>query len=143
MRSAGLQDVNPSHPKLLALLTAGITQDELVSAAADAVGKGKSNGFAYALATAEGRRRDAATTPLPARATGRSAPKSADRLPAWRVDEIRRQFEATPTLVPAELLPHIGVDPATRRPFARPAHGLTIIDTTAKEIGYEPASRMG
>lgn len=89
----------------------------------------------------QGRRARAASQPVASQPrTGRA---SSDRLPAWRVDEIRRQFEATPTLVPAELLPHIGVDPATRRPFARPAHGLTIIDTTAKEIGHEPASRMG
>ena len=83
-----------------------------------------------------------------ASAKGRGAQKPADRLPAWRVEEIRRQFEATPTLVPAELLPHIGVDPATRRPFARPAQGVTVIDTnvidtTAREIGHEPASRLG
>lgn len=63
MKAAGLQAVNPSHPKLVALLQAGITLDELADAAADAVAKGKP--FAYALATAEGRRRDAATTPLP------------------------------------------------------------------------------
>ena len=55
--------VNPSNPKLTALLEAGITVDELVAAAADAVAKGKP--FAYALASAEGRRRDAATAPLP------------------------------------------------------------------------------
>lgn len=63
MKAAGLQGVNPSHPKLLALLQAGITPDELAEAAADAAGKGKP--FAYALATAEGRRRDAAVQPLP------------------------------------------------------------------------------
>lgn len=67
MKAAGLQAVNPSHPKLVALLQAGITPDELADAAADAVAKGKP--FAYALATAEGRRRDAATTPLPAKAS--------------------------------------------------------------------------
>lgn len=72
--------------------------------------------------------------------TGRA---SSDRLPAWRVDEIRRQFEATPDLVPAELLPQIGVDPLTRQPFARPLQGATIIDMTAKELSHEPARRMG
>lgn len=66
-----------------------------------------------------------------------------DTLPAWRRDEIRRQFEATPNLVPAELLPQIGIDPATRRPFAKPASGITVIDTTAKEIGHEPARNVG
>ena len=63
MKSVGMAGVNPSNPKLTALLEAGITVDELVAAAADAVAKGKP--FAYALASAEGRRRDAATAPLP------------------------------------------------------------------------------
>lgn len=63
MKAAGMAGVNPSHPKLTALLEAGITVPELVAAAADAVAKGKP--FAYALASAEGRRRDAATAPLP------------------------------------------------------------------------------
>ena len=63
MKAAGMAVVNPSHPKLTALLEAGITVPELVAAAADAVDKGKP--FAYALASAEGRRRDAATAPLP------------------------------------------------------------------------------
>jgi uncharacterized protein YdaU (DUF1376 family) len=67
MKAAGLQAVNPSHPKLLALLDAGITVDELAQAAGEAVAKGKN--FAYALATAEGRRRDAAVEPLPDRAS--------------------------------------------------------------------------
>ncbi|WPB58616.1 hypothetical protein [Xylophilus sp. GOD-11R] len=64
MKQAGLQAVNPSHPQLAALLGAGITLDELTVAAAEAAEKGKP--FAYALATAEGRRRDAAVAPLPA-----------------------------------------------------------------------------
>jgi len=67
MKAAGLQGVNPSHPKLLALLDAGITVDELAHAAGEAAAKGKN--FAYALAAAEGRRRDAATPALPDRAS--------------------------------------------------------------------------
>lgn len=63
MKAAGMAGVNPSNPKLTALLEAGITVPELVAAAADAVAKGKP--FAYALASAEGRRRDSATAPLP------------------------------------------------------------------------------
>jgi len=66
MREAGMADVNPSNPRLRALLDAGITVPELVDAAKTSVDGGK--GFAYALATAEGRRRDAAVKPLPARA---------------------------------------------------------------------------
>jgi uncharacterized protein YdaU (DUF1376 family) len=68
MKSAGMADVSPSHPKLLALLEAGITLPELTEAARDAMAKSKP--FAYALATAEGRRRDSATTPLPAAGNG-------------------------------------------------------------------------
>ncbi|WP_225784686.1 hypothetical protein [Xenophilus sp. Marseille-Q4582] len=64
MKGAGMAVVSPSSPKLLALLEAGITLPELVDAARDAVAIGKP--FAYALATAEGRRRDAAVAPLPA-----------------------------------------------------------------------------
>ena len=78
MKAAGLQAVNPGHPKLLALLEAGITVDELANAAADAVAKGKN--FAYAMATAEGRRRDAATPPLPDRAAV-TVPSRSDRDP--------------------------------------------------------------
>jgi hypothetical protein len=78
MKRAGLSSVNPAHPKLVALLSAGITVDELVEAARDAVDREK--GFPYALATAEGRRRDAKTAPLPP-AKGTSAhrgPTAAD-----------------------------------------------------------------
>lgn len=64
MKSEGLQSVSPSHPKLLALIDAGMTLDEFTDAAKHAFKNGKP--FTYALATAEGRRRDAATAPLPA-----------------------------------------------------------------------------
>lgn len=66
MKSEGLQSVSPSHPKLLALIDAGITLPEFTDAAKHAVTNGKP--FAYALATAEGRRRDATTAPLPSAA---------------------------------------------------------------------------
>lgn len=58
MKAVGMANVSPSSPKLIALLNAGITQEELVQAAADAVSAQKP--FTYALATAEGRRNDAA-----------------------------------------------------------------------------------
>lgn len=53
---AKIADAVPHHPKLLALLDAGLTEDEIVAAGMGARGKG----FAWVLATAEGRRRDAA-----------------------------------------------------------------------------------
>lgn len=59
---ARIADAVPHHPKLLALLAAGLTADEIVAAGMDAKGKG----FAWTLAAAEGRRRDAAgVKPLP------------------------------------------------------------------------------
>lgn len=58
MRAAGLSDASPSHPRLIAALDAGVTVDELCDAARTAVAAGK--GFAYAIATAVGRRADAA-----------------------------------------------------------------------------------
>ena len=97
MRAAGIADANPSHPKLTALLKAGITVDELRSAAEHAVHGHK--GFAYALATAEGRRRDAAVAPLPsarsrpipqsfaAQSNTAFAPGIAARPPALTIDE--------------------------------------------------------
>lgn len=92
MRAAGLADANPSHPRLGALLKAGITFDELVSAAQSAVASGK--GFAYALATAEGRRRDAATAPLPP-----PAPRAAPAEPEWRREQRERMAQAAPYAV--------------------------------------------
>jgi len=58
MRQAGIQDGNPGHPDLLALIEAGATDAEFEQASASALGKGK--GFAYALGVLKGQRRDAA-----------------------------------------------------------------------------------
>ena len=64
LKAAGITGVNPSHPKLLALLDAGLTADEIAGIAREPAAAGK--GFAWILAAAEGRRRDAATVrPLP------------------------------------------------------------------------------
>lgn len=68
MRSAGLQDVSATNPKLRALLAAGLTPAELLDAAQVAVAKG--HGFAWAMSRAEGQRRDAAAlAALPAAPT--------------------------------------------------------------------------
>jgi hypothetical protein len=58
MRQAGLQQANPSDPRLQALLDSGVTPEELADVAREAVAKGK--GWPWVLATAGGRRRDAA-----------------------------------------------------------------------------------
>lgn len=56
MQKTGLQGVDASHPRLSLMLSRGITQSELVAASLDAVQRKKP--FPYALATADGRRRD-------------------------------------------------------------------------------------
>ena len=68
LKSDGILDVNPMHPKLLALLDAGLSVEEIAAVGPEA--KQKSKGFAWILATAEGRRRDAATVlPIPEKQT--------------------------------------------------------------------------
>lgn len=64
LKAIGYGDTNPHDIKLKALIEAGLTADEIVAVGQEAQGKGK--GFRWVLATAEGRRRDAAkVTPLP------------------------------------------------------------------------------
>lgn len=60
MKAAGIADVNPGHPDLLMLLTAGATVAEFEGAATTAASKGK--GFAYALGTLKRTRQEAAKT---------------------------------------------------------------------------------
>ena len=84
MKAVGMASVNPSSPKLVKLLAAGVTEGELVQAAVDAVAQGKA--FAYALATAEGRRADAQQ---PAKSR-----QSAE--PSWRTEQRNRTLQAVP-----------------------------------------------
>jgi uncharacterized protein YdaU (DUF1376 family) len=58
LKNDGVQGVNPQNPKLLKLLGEGLTADEITAIGPEAASKGK--GFAWVLAAAEGRRRDAA-----------------------------------------------------------------------------------
>lgn len=58
LRAAGISSVNPSNPRLLALINAGATDDEFFDLASEPASKGK--GFSWILAAVEGRRRDAA-----------------------------------------------------------------------------------
>jgi hypothetical protein len=60
LKAEGIQGVNPQYPRLLKLLEDGLTVDEIASIGPEAKTKGK--GFAWILAAAEGRRRDAAAT---------------------------------------------------------------------------------
>ena len=69
LRAAGITGCNPSHPKLLALLDAGATANEIADLGSEPQAKGK--GMAWVLAAVEGRRRDAANVrQLPAKRNG-------------------------------------------------------------------------
>lgn len=86
---ARITDANPQHPKLIALLNAGLTDDEIISAGHEACSKGK--GFSYALAVAEGRRRDADNIkPLPSKPVGglsRAGQSTAEAAARWLESE--------------------------------------------------------
>lgn len=61
MRKAGLVHVNPSHPKLLAALAAGVSADELADVVRECIARGGAPpGLAYVCVTAINRRREAA-----------------------------------------------------------------------------------
>jgi uncharacterized protein YdaU (DUF1376 family) len=84
MRAVGLADASATHPRLVALLLAGLTHAELVDAARAAVQGGR--GFPWALARAEGQRRDAAqVAALPAA----SPAVDPDSVAAIKADAIR------------------------------------------------------
>lgn len=76
LKAMGYGDTNPHDAKLTALLEAGLTPEEILAAGHS--GRGKAKGFRWVLATAEGRRRDAANiAPLP---SANSEPQGAGRL---------------------------------------------------------------
>ncbi|WKB53000.1 hypothetical protein [Eleftheria terrae] len=79
MRQAGLTDVSPSDPRLLALLAQGIAVDEFAAVAAEAKAKGK--GWSWVLAVVKGRRADAAQI---AATTTAAAPAPAADPNAWQ-----------------------------------------------------------
>jgi hypothetical protein len=56
MRAAGIADVNPNHPDLLAMLDQGMTISELVSASVTAISSRADNPFKYALKVARSER---------------------------------------------------------------------------------------
>ncbi len=57
MKRGGIGAVSPQHPKLLAMVSAGVTPEQFEQAAVEAVKKSK--GFAYALGILEGQLREA------------------------------------------------------------------------------------
>ena len=64
LKALGFGDTNPHDARLQAVLAAGLTPEEIIAVGPEARERGM--GFRWVLATAEGRRRDAAkVTPLP------------------------------------------------------------------------------
>ena len=73
MKRAGLPKVNPSDPRLLQLLSQGVTPTQLGDLAAELrVGRLSPPPMAYVLATMAGRLADAAAQPEPQRPSGRA-----------------------------------------------------------------------
>jgi hypothetical protein len=62
LRQAGIADVNPGHPRLLALLQAGAQPSEFVGFVGQALDKAPRNAFAYLLGVVEGERTRATAT---------------------------------------------------------------------------------
>lgn len=84
MRQVGLQAVNPGDPRLLTLLAQKATEAEFVGIAMEAVEKGK--GWAWVLATLQGRRADAAGIAL--------APPVSATVPNRQADETKAMLDA-------------------------------------------------
>ena len=61
MRKAGCPLTNPQHPDLLGALAEGVTPEALGATAAEAIEGGKAKPFAWAIATARSRHREALT----------------------------------------------------------------------------------
>lgn len=87
LKSSGIAMVNPQHPKLLALLSAGLTVDEIAAIGPEA--REKEKGFQWILSVAEGRRREAANIkPMPARAESLEA-RNLQAVKDWVPPEMR------------------------------------------------------
>lgn len=127
LRQAGIADVNPAHPLLLALLEAGATAEEFVGAAGAAAGKAR--GFAYTLAVVEGQRKRAADTalavhhgPLPVAANGAAAPRPQAESFYERDTRLKRQ----------RFLEMVGRAPP--QPTAAAPAPADVVDVTAREL---------
>lgn len=62
LKTAGIADVNPGHPRLLALCEAGAQPAEFLGFVPTAIDKAPGRGFAYVLGAVEGERKRAAQT---------------------------------------------------------------------------------
>jgi hypothetical protein len=88
LRRAGVADVNPGHPRLLALIEAGATEAEFTGFAPSAISKG--SGFAWVLGAVEGERKRAANT---AQTVHRGQMPAAAK-PAWVAERDQREAAA-------------------------------------------------
>lgn len=104
LRAAGLAEVNPGHPTLLALLEAGATADELVALVPQALRK--RDPFRWLLGAAQGQREDATQAAAGmARGPLKAAPPPPE--PAWRTEQraattaLAGRYAAKPATKPA------------------------------------------
>ena len=113
MKAEGIQATNPGHPDLLALIAAGVTDDEIRGAARGAAGKG--DPFAYALAALTKQRQRAAATTL-----------HAGPLPPTETAYQRSQRERMQQVVPSI---------AAKAPGAINPNPMEVLDGLIKRIG--------
>lgn len=126
LRQAGIADVNPAHPLLLALLEAGATTAEFVAAAGAAAGKAR--GFAYTLAVVEGQRKRAADAavalhhgPLAVAANGAPRPQA------------ESFYERNTRLKRQRFLEMVGRAPPSQAATVAPAPA-DVVDVRAREV---------
>jgi hypothetical protein len=113
MKAEGIQATNPGHPDLLALIAAGVTDDEVRGAARGANGKG--DPFAYALAALTKQRQRAAAVQL-----------HAGPLPPTETAYQRSQRERMQQVVP---------NIAAKAPGAINPNPMEVLDGLIKRIG--------
>lgn len=110
LERAGVIHVNRSHPKLIALLAAGVDPGEMRDVAVEIVRKDRKKAtLPYVLGVIEGRRRDAAAAePIP----DASAPVQhalLDRANAVIAEQRDRRARAGPRRIPADLARTLGL----------------------------------
>ena len=113
VKAEGIGNVNPAHPKLLALLDEGAEVSDFISASKVAIEAGK--GFAYMLGVAKGMREDA-----------RREPKARPAQESFRERDARAEIDKWEQMTGR-------VHPS--RQTAAPA--MDFVDSTAKLIGVE------
>ena len=111
VKAEGIGNVNPSHPKLLALLDDGAEVSDFISATKVAIEAGQ--GFAYMLGVAKGMREDA-----------RREPKARPAQESFRERDARAEIDKWEQMTGR-------IHPSRQQPAAT----LKVVETTAKLIG--------